>query len=121
MNLNKRHTNHLYTRKCIHTIYFMIQKNIALSENYGDMINFIAEKLAEPVKNSTLKHALVMLPYTSYTSADSLVDPMNFYFESKKLKDIYDAQFLTSHVDESENTSHKGTFSMCVTYLSSTE
>ena len=44
INLNKRHTNHLYMRKCIDTIYFMIQKNIALSENYGDM-NFIAEKL----------------------------------------------------------------------------
>ena len=27
----------------------MIQKNIALSGNYGDMKNFIAEKLEEPI------------------------------------------------------------------------
>ena len=46
---------------------------------------------------------------------------MNFYFELKVLKDIYDAQFLTLHADESENVSHKKTFSMFVTALSSTE
>ena len=67
INLNKRHTNHLYMRKCIDTIYFMIQKNIALSENYGDM-NFIAEKL--PANYKTIPNAT----YTSYTSAESLVD-----------------------------------------------
>ena len=27
----------------------MIQKNIALSENYGDIMNFMADKLAEPI------------------------------------------------------------------------
>ena len=37
------------------------------------------------------------------------------------LKDIYDAQFLTLYTDESENPSHKETFWMFVTYLSSTE
>ena len=36
--VNKRHTNNLYMRKCIHTIYFMIQKHVALSENYGDIL-----------------------------------------------------------------------------------
>ena len=37
------------------------------------------------------------------------------------LKDIYDVQFLTLYADESENASHKETFPMFVTYLSSTE
>ena len=37
------------------------------------------------------------------------------------LKDIYDAQFLTLYTDESETPSHKETFPMFVTYLSSTE
>ena len=32
INLNKRHTNQFYLQKCIHTIYFMIQKNITLSD-----------------------------------------------------------------------------------------
>ena len=44
INLNKKHTNHLYLRKCIHSIYFMISKNIPLSENYGGMINYISNK-----------------------------------------------------------------------------
>ena len=95
INLNKRQTNHLYMRKCIHTIYFMIQKSIALSENYGDRMNFIAEKLAEPIIKQYLETCSSNDTYTSYTSAESLVDAMNFYFESKMLKDIYDAQFLT--------------------------
>ena len=41
---------------------------------------------------------------------------MNFYFQSKTLKDMYDAQFLTSYTDVSEKASHKETFSMFHTY-----
>ena len=46
---------------------------------------------------------------------------MNFYFESKWLKDIYHVQFLIFYADESENVSLKETFSMFVTALSLTE
>ena len=93
-------------RKFIHTIYFMIQINIALSENFSDMMNFIAEKLAEPITKQYLETCPSNATYNSYTSADSLVDAINFYFESKMLKDIYDAQFLTLYADESKNASH---------------
>ena len=108
-------------RKFIHTIYFMIQINIALSENFCDMMNFIAEKLAEPITKQYLETCPSNATYNSYTSADSLVDAINFYFESKMLKDIYDAQFLTLYADESKNASHNETSSVFVTYLSSTE
>ena len=47
-NLNKKHTYCQYFCQCIHRIYFMISKNNPLSENYGDMINFIVSKLDEP-------------------------------------------------------------------------
>ena len=67
----------------------MIQKNIALSENYGDMMNFIAAKLAEPITKQYLETCPSNATYTSYTSAESFVDAINFYFESKMLKDIY--------------------------------
>ena len=120
INLNKRHTNHLYMRKSVHAIYFMIQKNIALSENYGDMMNFKGEKLTEPITKQYLETCSSNSTYTSYTSVASLADAINFYFESKTLKDIYDARFLTLYADESENASHKETFSMFLTYLSST-
>ena len=102
-------------RECIHTIYLMIQKNVALSENYGDMMNFIAEKLAEPITKQYLEKC------PSSTSAESFVDVINFYFESRTLKDIYDARFLPLYADESENASHKETFSTFVTNLSSRE
>ena len=46
------------------------------------------------------------------------MDAMNFYFESKNLKDINEAQFITLYADEAENSSHKETFSMFVTYYS---
>ena len=54
--------------------------------------------------------------YANYTSAESFVDAMDFYFQSKTLKDMYDAQFLTLYADVSENASHKETFSMFRTY-----
>ena len=81
INLDKRHTNHLYMRKCIRTIYFMIQKNIALSENYGNMMNFITEKLAEPITKQYLETRPGNATYTSYTSAESLADAIKFYFK----------------------------------------
>ena len=86
--INLQDTNHLYMQKCIHTIYFMIQENIALSENYGDMMSFIAEKLAEPITKQYLETCPSNATYTSHTSVESHVDAMNFYFVSKTLKDI---------------------------------
>ena len=64
----------------------VIYKHIALSENYGGMMNFIAEKLTEPTTKQYLETYPSTDTYTSYTSADSLVDAINFYFESKTLK-----------------------------------
>ena len=121
INLNKRNSNHLYMRKCIHTIYLMIQRNIALLENYGEMMNFIAETLAEQIAKQHLETYPSNATYTSYRFAESFVDTMNFSFESKTLKEIYDARILILYADESENASYKKTFSMFVRYLSSTE
>ena len=67
----------------------VIYKHIALSENFGGMMNFIAEKLTEPTTKQYLETYPSTATYTSYTSADSLVDAINFYFESKTLKLFY--------------------------------
>ena len=120
-NLNKRRTNHLYMGKCIHSIYFMIQKNIAPIRKLWWYDQFHSRKLAEPITKQHLETCPSNAIYTSYTSAESLADAMNFCFESKTPKDIYDVRFLTLYADESENASHKETFSMIVAYLSSTE
>ena len=56
----------------------MIQKNIALSENYGDMMSFIAVKLSEPITKQYLETCPSNATYTSYTSAESLVDAIIF-------------------------------------------
>ena len=56
--------------------------------------------------------------YTNYTEAESLIDAMNFYFESNSLQDIPEAEFVALYPAESENTSHKESFSMFVTYYS---
>ena len=118
INLNKKHTNQLFMRKCIHTINFLIMKNIAISENYGDMINFVATKLEEPIAKQYLETCQKNASYTSYTAAESVIDAMNFYFESSSLEDIQEAEFVALYADESENTSHKESFSMFVTYYS---
>ena len=93
-------------------------KNIAISENYGDMINFIAKKLEEPVKKQYLETCQKNASYTSYTAAESLIDAMNFYFESNSLEHIREAEFVALYAEKSENTSHKESFSMFVTYYS---
>ena len=41
-NLNKRHTNDLCIWKFIHSVYFVIQINIAVSESYDAMMNYMA-------------------------------------------------------------------------------
>ena len=95
-------------------------KNIAISENYGDMINFIATKLEEPIAEQYLETCQKKASYTSYAAAESVIDAMNFYFESSSLEDIQEAEFVALYADESENTSHKESFSMFVHIILST-
>ena len=47
-----------------------------------------------------------------------MVDPMNFYFESKNLAEINESNFITLYADEAENSSNKECFAMFVTYYS---
>ena len=61
INLNKKHTNQIYMRKCVHTIIFLIMRNIAILKNYGDMINFIATKLEQPITKQYLEACQKML------------------------------------------------------------
>ena len=42
---------------------------------------------------------------------------MNTFFEMKNLNDIKDAQFLTIYADKAENSSHRETFAMFLTYF----
>ena len=51
-------------------------------------------------------------------TAESLLDAMNFYYESKNLNDIHDAPFLCLYADEAENSSRKECFAMFLTYYS---
>ena len=81
-------------------------------DNYGDLITFIAhtkQYLETCPKNAT---------YISNTTAESMVDVMNFYFESKSLAEINESNFLRLYADEAENSSHKECFAMFVTYYS---
>lgn len=118
---SKIHSNNLYLRKCIQTIFFMIKKHIALTDNYGDMMQFVAKKLEEPITLQYLHTCPKNATYLSNTSAESLLDAINVYFETKQLKDIKEAPFSTLYADEAENSSHKECFSMFVTYFSTQE
>ena len=82
------------------------------------MINFIAIKLEEPITKQYLETCQKNASYTSYTTAESLIDAMNFYFESNSLEDIREAEFVALYADESGNTLHKESFSLFVIYCS---
>ena len=104
-------------RTCIHSINYMIKRNLALTDNYGDLITFIAQKL-ETITKQYLENCPKNATYTSNTAAESMIDAMNFYFESKSLAEINKSNFITLYADEAENSSHKGCFAMFVTYYS---
>ena len=42
---SKLEINQLYMLKCIHTIFFMMQKLFALTDNHQDMIDFLVKNL----------------------------------------------------------------------------
>ena len=106
-------------RKCIHSINYIIKKTLALTDNYGDLITFIAQKLEEPITKQHLETCPKNATYMSNTAAESMVDAINFYFESRSLAEINESNFITLYADEAENSSDKECFVMFVTYYSS--
>lgn len=110
--------NRLYMQKCIHTIFYMVRKHMALTGNYGDMIDFMNEKLHEPIMEQYLSNCPLNATYKSDHSAESILDAINVYFETINLKEINDANFIAIYADESENSSHKECFSIFATFYS---
>ena len=63
-----------YITKCIHTIHYLIRKNIAVNENYGDLIRFFVTELQEPITKQHLNTCAKNATYTNTTVAQSLLD-----------------------------------------------
>ena len=117
-NINRQYVNKLYFSKCIDSIFFMIKKHWPLTDNYGDLLNFLANRIQEPITKQNLNSCLKNATYLSNTTAESLLDTMNFYYESENLNEIRDPPFLCLYADEDENSSHKECFAMFLTYYS---
>ena len=96
----------------------MIKKHWPLTDNYGDLLNFLANRIQEPITKQKLNSCLKNATYLSNTTAESLLDTMNFYYESENLNEIRDPPFLCLYADEDENSSHKECFAMFLTYYS---
>ena len=105
-------------RKCIHSINYMIKKSLALTDNYGDLISFTAQKLEEPITKQYKETFRKNATYISNTADESMVDAVNFYFEPKSLAEVDESNFITLYADEAENSSHKECSAMFVTYYS---
>ena len=82
---------------------------------YGDLITFIEQKLKKPITKQYLDTYPNNATYISNT-AESMVDAMNFYFESKNPAKINGSNLITLYADEAESSSHKEYFAMFVTY-----
>ena len=116
-SFNAFHTNSLYLRKYIHTLFFMIKKHMALTDYYGDTIKFIAKKLEKPITSQYLQTCPRNAKYVSKKSAESMLGAMNSYYELHQLKEIREAPFFSLTAEEAENSSHK-CFSVFITYYS---
>ena len=117
-NINRQYINKLYLSKCIDSIFFMIKKHWSLTDNYGDLINFLVNRTQEPITKQYLNSCPKNTTYLSNTTAESLLDTMNFYYESENLNKICDAHFLCLYADKAKNSSHKECFAMFLTYYS---
>ena len=60
--------------KCIHTIYYLIRKNIAINTYYADLIRFFATELQQPIT----KQYLNACPKNA----------LNIYFEKLNMREI---------------------------------
>ena len=117
-NIKRQYVNKLYLSKCMDSIFFMIKKHCPLTDNYGDLINFLENRIQEPITKQYLHSCPKNATYLSNMTAESLLDVMSFYYESEILNEIRDAPFLCLYPDEAENLSHKECFAMFLTYYS---
>ena len=119
--VEKAKVNTLYITKCIHTIHYLIRKNIAVNTNYADLIRFFATELQEPITKQYLNTCPKNAIYTITMAAKSLLAAMNIYFEKLNMREIKEACFLCLYPDEAESSRHKENFSMFLNYLSLVE
>ena len=96
----------------------MIKKYWPLTDNYVDLINFLANRIQEPITKQYLNSCPKNTTYLSNTTAKSLLDAMNFYYESENLNKICNTPFVCLYADEAENSSYKKCFAMFLTYYS---
>ena len=71
----------------------MIKRNLALTENYGDQITFVAQKLEEPITKQYLENCPKNATYRSNTATESMVDAM------KSLSEINESNFITLYTE----------------------
>ena len=64
------YSSNLYLRKSMKAIYYTMKKHLALTECYGDIIWFVAEKLEKPI---TMKYLQTCLWKATYISAVPLL------------------------------------------------
>ena len=103
-------------RKSIHSKNYKIKENLALTDNCGDLITFIAQKLEELITKQYLETCPKNATYIRNTTAESMVAGMNFFFETKILVEINESNIIPLYPDEAENLSHKECFAMFPTY-----
>ena len=106
---------HSFTR-----FFSLIQHRFALTNNYEDLIDFASNKFHELIINQYLDSCSKNATYKNKIIVESLLDAMNTFFEMENLDDTKDAQFLTIYADEAENSSHRETFAIFLTYFSET-
>ena len=117
-NVNRQYVNKLYLSRCTDSIFFMIKKHWPLTDNYGSLINFLANRIQEPITKHYLNSCPKNTTYFSNTTAKSLLDTINFYYEIENLNKTHDTPFLCLYADKAENSSHKELFAMFLTYYS---
>ena len=106
-NVNRQYVSKLYLQKCISPMFFMIKKHWTLTDNYDDLLNFLANRIQEPITKQYLNSCPKNASYLSNMTAESLLDTMNFCYKSENLSEICDASFACLYTNEAENSCHK--------------
>ena len=76
-NINKQYLNKLYISKCKDYI-FHDKKHLLLTDNYGDLINNLANRIQEPITKQHLNSCPKKATYLSDMTVKSLLVAINF-------------------------------------------
>nr|XP_022338341.1 E3 SUMO-protein ligase KIAA1586-like isoform X3 [Crassostrea virginica] len=112
----KKKKGRVYIETLIKTAYFMIKKRWALSDNLGEMIDFMGTELGMTQITDHLE-INPNLKYTSHASVQEIVASISLTIEQETLEAVREATWYSLLADESSDEGNREQFAVIVRFV----